>query len=201
MLIRADGIGIADLDYFPGSRRSYTVGDDPVRRKIPAADYVSCPGSGYCHAAIIKEALAIAVGHQLRTALAVGVGIVPVQRLVFPIAPAPLVVLIYLIRCHIDKGPDASGLADCLQNVYRTHHIGFIGGNGVTVALQDQRLGRQVKYYFRTGFFHCRKQLLSVPDISLDPQNLRQYAAFCQQSPSLGRRRFKRITADFCSGQ
>ena len=83
------------------------VRNNPVIGKISASDYISRPGSGYSTVPLLKKGPLVAMGHQLGTGLAVGIGIITVQRIALPVAVFPLPVFVHLIRRHVQKRAEA----------------------------------------------------------------------------------------------
>ena len=149
VLIRPGGIRIPDHNGLSLHRRPDTVGNDPVVGKISAADHVSGPAGGNRAPSVRKEGFFIAVGHQLRTGFAVGVGIIAVQPVRFPIPVFPFPVFIHLIRRHIQKRADAGKQPGAFHNMNCSHDIGFIGINRILVGIADNGLRRQMKHDLR----------------------------------------------------
>ena len=98
MLEGADGMWISYDNGFARSSRPYTVGDNPICCKIAAADDISCAGGGNGAASVLKKGLFIAVGHKFGAGFTVGIGVIAVQIVTFPVAVFPLFIFINLIR-------------------------------------------------------------------------------------------------------
>ena len=70
-----------------------------------------------------KETVLVAMSHQFGAGFGVGIRIVAIQLLIFPIAPRPFLVQIDLIGCNIQKRLHGIGTSNALQNIDCTHHI------------------------------------------------------------------------------
>ena len=199
MLVWAGGIRVAHTDALLFCHRAHAVRDDAVIGKIAAANHITCAGSGDGHAAIRKKAVFIAVGHQLRAAFAVGVGVEAVQRFVFAVAPAPFIILVHLIRCYVQHRARRSlGGAHAFQQVHGAHHIGFIGIAWVLVAVPHNGLGRQVQHNFRSSGIKGRFQAGKIADVT----DHAGHFAFqpCQREEVGGCGRFQAVTRYHCTG-
>ena len=75
MLIRPCGTRVAHDDGLLFLGGADTVRQDPVPRKVAAADHVAGPRGGNRRCAAGKETVLVAVCHQLGTGFAVGVGV------------------------------------------------------------------------------------------------------------------------------
>jgi hypothetical protein len=53
---------------------------------------------------ICEETVLIRMGHEFCAGFGIGIGIVTVQRLIFPIPPFPFPVLVYLICGDVQEG-------------------------------------------------------------------------------------------------
>ena len=101
MLVGPGGVGISQHDVPPRLGRPHAVGDDPVVGVVAPADDISRPAGGHGAAPSLKEGFLVAVGHQLRAGLAVGVGVIAVQGVCLPVAVLPLPVVVHLVRGHV----------------------------------------------------------------------------------------------------
>ena len=144
VLIGPGGVWVADDNGLLVRRRTDAVRDDAVPGEVAAADDIARPGRGNGGPSVLEKAALVAVGHQLRAGLGVGVGVVAVQRLVLPITPGPLLILIHFIRGHVQKGLDAGMGPHALQNVDRTHNVGLVGIDRLLIAGPHDGLGGQV---------------------------------------------------------
>ena len=150
MLIGAGRVWVAHNDWLSLHRCADAVRDDAVAGKIPAADHIARPRRADRGITVLKEAVDIAVCRQLRTALAIGVRIIPVQRLVLPVTPAPLVVVIDLIGGDIHHRPHRRACgAHAFQQVDRAHDVGFICIRRLLVACPHNGLRGEMQHDFR----------------------------------------------------
>ena len=162
-------MGISHLDGLSRRRGADAVRDDPVTGKVAAADDVSGSGRGNRRGILCgKEAAQVGRRHQLRAALAVGVGVEAVKPLVFPVAPAPFVVPVDLVRGHVHHAFHAAAPAHALQQVHGAHDVDFVGFPGIAVALPDNGLGRQMEYDLRLRFGKDLHQTVKIPHIRPD---------------------------------
>ena len=149
MLERTGRVGIAHHNLFPFGRRPHTVRNDAVCREISAADDIAGTAGGNRAVPLSKKGLLIAVSDQLRAGFAVGIGIIAVQTVIFPVAVLPLSIFIDLIGRHIHKGTDRRTKTDAFQYMHRSHHIGFIGIHRFPVGFPHNGLGCQMKHNLR----------------------------------------------------
>ena len=89
------------------------------------------------------------MGYQLGTGLTVGIGIVSIQRIAFPVPILPLPVLIHLICGHIEKRAHTVRQSDALHHVHSPHDICLIGIHRILIRIPDNGLGRQMKHHLR----------------------------------------------------
>ncbi len=83
------------------------VRNESVRAPVATADDVARPGGSGTDGPVLRSALRekrlqISAENELRTALGGTVGIIPAQRVVFPVAPDPLLVFIAFVTRNID---------------------------------------------------------------------------------------------------
>ena len=100
-LVGPGGMGVPYNDIFAGSSRPYTVRDNPVIGKIPSANHITGPRRGHSAPSVPQKRLLIAMGHQFRAGFTIGIRIIPIQGITFPVTILPFPVLIHLIRGHI----------------------------------------------------------------------------------------------------
>ena len=157
MLVWPGRVRIAHDDVPTRLRGADTIRYDPVVGEIPAADHVAGAGRGdgrRVHP--IKEAVPVAVCHQLGAGLGIGIGIEAIQHLILAIAPWPLPVQVDLVRGHVQKAAHAACIAHALQQVYRAHHVGLVGIAGICIAVPDDGLSRHVNDDLRLRSFESR---------------------------------------------
>ena len=121
------------------------------------------------------------MGYQLGTGLAVGIGVISVQGVAFPVAILPLPVLINLVRGHIEEGAHTVRQPDTLQHVHGSHNICLIGIHRVLIRIPHNGLGCQMKHHLRPHPFKHVLKSLKIPDITnhavhhiLQPGNFKQ---------------------------
>ena len=167
MLVRTGRIGISKLHCLALYRCPHTVRDNSVLREITAADHVARARGGNAHCTGLREkGLLVGVGHQLRAALRVRVGIVAVQLLILGKAVVCLLrVLIYLIGRHVEEALHTAELPHCLEEVHGAHHIGLIGLTRIAIGLSDQGLRREMKHTVRPCLPHGLFEAGKVADI------------------------------------
>ena len=166
MLEGPDGIGVAYQNLLPCHSCADAVRDNPVPGKIPAADDVPGPGCGYRDAPGIQKGALVAVGHQLRTGLAVGIGVIAVQRIGLPVSPCPFPVLVDLICRDIQNRLYTRYFPDTFQEIDCPKDICFIGGNRILIACTDNGLGGQVEDNLRERFIKNLFQSVQIPDVT-----------------------------------
>lgn len=105
------------------------------------------------------------MGHQLRAAFTIRIGVKPIKRFVLPIAPDPLVVVVNLICGDIQNTFHAAGLPNAFQKIDRSHYIGFVCIMRVLVTVAHDRLCRQMQNDFRLRFIKSGFQCLKIADI------------------------------------
>ena len=101
MLVGPGGIGIPYGHRLSFYRRPDTVRHNPVIGEVSAADDISGPAGGDSAPSIMKKGFFIAVRHQFRAGFAVGIRIIAVQPVVFPVSVLPLHIFINLVRGHV----------------------------------------------------------------------------------------------------
>ena len=140
------------------------------------------------------------MGHQLRAALRVRVGIVAVQLLILGKAVICLFrVLIDLIGRHVEEAHHTAELPHCLEEVHGAHHIGLIGLARIAIGLSDQGLRREVKHTVRPCLPHGLFEAGKIPDVRNGGVHL---LVKLQQSKERGLAlRRKRIAVDFRAEQ
>ena len=149
MLIRAGGERVAHHNILLLHRRADAVRDDAIVGEVAAADDIACARRRNRHASISKEAVLVAVRHQLRAGLGIGVRVEAVQLLVLAVAPRPLLVQVHLVGRHIQEGLDAMAVSHALQNIHRAHDVRFIGVSRIFVAVTNDGLRRQMQHNLR----------------------------------------------------
>lgn len=168
MLIGPNGVRISHVNCFSCLYGSDTVRDNPVVCKITTPKHISRSCRGHCHRAVCKKTVFITVRHQFRTAFTVAVWVETIQRLFFPVAPAPFVIMIDFIRRHIDNTSDTRRSPYAFHKINRSHDIGFIGIPWFPVAVSYDRLRSQMKDDLRLSFCKYRLQTFKIPDIAPD---------------------------------
>ena len=113
---------------------------------------------------------------QLRAALAVGVGVETVQRLVLAVAPGPLVVVVDLVGGDVQHRAGRSALLlgqpHTFQQVDRTHNVRLIGVARVLVAVAHDGLRGQVQHNVGLRRVKSGLQRVKVADVADDAVHL-----------------------------
>ena len=151
-----------------GRNRPDAVRNDPVLREVAAADDISRSGRRNRDALRVEKRFPVAVRHQLRAGFAVGIRVVAVQRLVLPIAPDPLAVLIDLVRRHVEEGADRVGPPDAFTDVHRPHDVCLIGEPRLPVGGPHDRLRGQMEDDIRLREIKGGLKRVWVPHVSPD---------------------------------
>ena len=137
--------------------------------------------------------------YQLRATLGIGVGIITIQRVVFPVAPDPFLVVVDLIGGYVEHATYCIAYAHTFQQIYRTHDIGFIGVAWFLVAVTNDGLCREMQHNLRPGVIKPGFERFKIPYITncalhmLIKAGKRKQVRLC--------RRLKTITRDLRSGQ
>ena len=148
--------------------------------------------------AVCEEAVLVAVGHQLRAGLGIGIGVEAVQRLIFPVAPLPLIVMVNLVGGDVQKAFYALAAPDTFKNVDRSHNIGLVGIGRVFVAVPDNGLSRQVEHDLRLRRLKSSLQFSQVPNVADDRGHFSLQAGKFKQVGICGG--LQRVAGHFCTG-
>ena len=153
------------MDRLPSHSVSHTIRDNPVIGKVSATDHIACSRSGNhrkMHSIPVgfrsgcKKGLRIGVRHELRAGLGITVRVIPIQLfLLTECMLRYIIIFINLIGSNIDnalhhKVPGGTASADTLQEIYRPHHVGFIGFPRILIRVSYNRLRRKMKYDIRS---------------------------------------------------
>src|SRR4051794_37739485 len=140
MLPRADGAWIAQLGGAAGAEGVDGVGDQPVGGIIAAADDVPGARGRDSDGPIREEAVAEALGDQLGAGLAVRIGIMAAEAIVFDIARRAPVIRVALVGRHRDDREQALDTPRGLEQVRGSDDVGADGLERIDVRLPNKRL-------------------------------------------------------------
>ena len=133
----------------------------------------------------------------LRTGLGIGVGIEAVQFFLLRKGMMlHVIVLINLIRRHIQNGTDCRNMPNGFQQIHGSHNIGFVGFSRKQVGLPDNGLCCQVKNQFRSRPLHQGTKLLIISDIPFKRVSRGRRVQDAEEFPFL---RGKAVSVDFRS--
>ena len=127
----------------------YTVWHNPVICKVASAYNITCSCCWHCNIHIIKKWIDVTVCYKLWTWLAVRIWVISVKRLIFPVAPGPFIIVVYLICCHVKEWLYTWVKSYTFAYIYCTHYISFICVYRVLIRIPYDWLCCQVKHYFR----------------------------------------------------
>ena len=174
-------MGVPYNDIFAGSSRPYTVRDNPVIGKIPSANHITGPRRGHSAPSVLQKRLLIAMGHQFRAGFTIGIRIIPIQGITFPVTILPFPVLIHLIRGHIQERTHAFCQPHTFQHIHGPHYVGLISIHRILIRIPDNWLCRQMKHNLGPYPVKDLPQMLQVPYVPnhavhtiLQPRNLKQ---------------------------
>ena len=153
MLVWSCWMWITDNYIFFLYSSPYTVRNDSVVGKITTTYNIACSCCWYCNIHIIKKWIDIAVCYKLWTWLAVRIWVISVQRLIFPVAPSPFVIVVYLICCHVKEWLYTWVKPYTFTYIHCTHDISLICVYWVFIRIPYYWLCCQVKHYFWLCFF------------------------------------------------
>ena len=111
----------------------------------------------------------------------------PTQRIIFPVAPHPLVVFIAFVSGDIDHRLDATCCADGLQHMHCSHHVGRIGGDRVLIRVAHQRLRCHVNDDFWLVFGKCALYCAQVTYVAQHAGHALPYVCSVKQARRGGR--------------
>lgn len=168
VLVRSDGVRVPHLDCLFLHGRANAVGDDTICGEVSAADDVSRTSGGYSDSFVRKEAFPVAVRYKFRTALAVGIGVLSVQTIRFPIAPWPFVVLVDFVRGDVQEGFDALTISHAFQQIDGSHDVRAVSCHRILVAFPDDGLRCQVDDDFRLAGVEGFLKQSEIADVSDD---------------------------------
>ena len=107
------------------------------------------------------------MSHQLGTALRVGIRVEAVELVILPVPiTRALEVLVHLIGRHVEEALDAFRRTNALKHIDRTHYVRLIRIKRVIVAIDDQRLCREVENCLWLRLGEHLAQCLQVSNIS-----------------------------------
>ncbi len=107
MLPWPNGTGAADADGFILAQGTNAIGNEAIHAPITAADDVARPGGGCTDASVLCSVLRekrfqISVENDFRASFGCTVGVMSAQRIVFPVAPNPLSVIVAFVTGDVD---------------------------------------------------------------------------------------------------
>ncbi|MCY1418488.1 hypothetical protein D9M71_340490 [compost metagenome] len=154
-----------------GGPRLEHIGDQPLGRKVAAAEHIAGTRSGQAQAMLgmalgRKERRGIGLREDLAASLATAVRVVPAQRFVLTVGPSPFLVGVHLVGGDHHAGTNATDLAHRFEQVESAHDIGRIGAQRIAVAFAYQGLGRQVQDDFRLHFGDQLQQHTQVAHVA-----------------------------------
>ena len=200
MLVWPCGIGIAHPDGSSGLRGAHTIRNDAVVGKIAAADYVARPGRRNRRCVFSTEKAAdVTMRHQLRAALGIGIRIIAIQWVVFPVAPDPFLVVVDLVGGYVEHAAHCIAHPYTFQQIHRTHHVGFIGVARFPVAVTNDGLCRQMQHNLRPGVIKTGLEHFKIPYIANHALHVSIKAGERKQVRLCGR--LKAIARNLRSGQ
>ena len=181
-------------------RGTHAVRDNPVARKVAAANHIAGAGGGNRQAFFGKETAAIAVRHKIRAGFGIGIGIVAVERVVLAVTPAPFTVQVYLVCRDVDDGLHRTfGRAHTFQQVHRAHDVRLIRFRRADIRHAHERLRRQVQDNLRPGF--VKRFLQGVPVAHVPGDGVDMPLQACQREKVRIGWRGERIARDVRAGQ
>ncbi len=164
MLPGPDRLGKSQRNGFPGCKRANAVGDQPILRPIAAADDIACARGGD-RRSVGKEAVAKTHRHQLRTGLAVAVGIMAAETIGFDERPAFIMVFVHFVARHDEHAFQLLESPAGLQQDGGAEHVGRVRRERVAIRLAHQRLGGHVNHDLRIRADQCIANFIFVANI------------------------------------
>ncbi len=196
MLIGPGRKGISYNNIFLLLCRPDAVRYNSVIGKIAATDDITCPCGRHCHPVVGKKRIFVTVSHQLGAGFTVRIGIVPIQRFVFPVSPLPLSVLINLIGGDIQKALYAFILSHAFTDIYGSHHIRLIGIDWFLIGIPNDGLRGEMDHDLWCSFTKYFGELVQISDICDHRVHLILYSCHSKEIRSCGR--FQRISCHLC---
>ncbi len=139
-----------DADRIAGEETADKVRYQAIGGPISTPNYVPCTPSGYATLMITdlvdrEVTLSISSGHNLRTRLGAGVGIVTPKSVGFPVSPEPFFILVTLVCGYTYHCSNAWRAANRVQNARCANDVRFKGTDWILIGVADQRLRRHVQ--------------------------------------------------------
>ena len=174
MLIRPRRLRMAQHDWLARCHSTDAVRDDAVSRIVAAADDIPCARRRNRHAPVRKETALVTVGHKLRTTLAIRVRVITIERIRLAIAPSPFIIVIHLVRRHVQYRLHGRALPHAFEHVHRAHHIRRVRRNRIAIALSHDGLCRKMQHDVRARVIECFLQHREIAHIANHGMHVRE---------------------------
>src|SRR5581483_11348644 len=172
----------ANNDGLTGRNAAHDIGHETVLGPVATADHVSGARRSYCRAVLREERAPVGGGDQLCRTLAGAVRIVAAHRVVLAISPEPFAVFIAFITRDHHNGPYRRRVPRGFEHVHRSHHVGCICLNWLSVGTPHQRLRRVVEHDFRRVIFEEGGHSREIADISEDGHHVARDACGLEET-------------------